>query len=108
LNWGSFSYFENCANANSQCHARNLAHIAAEEAGIGEHGIVGKRLHASPRGQAGSGLIEGNVAIWTNTTEEKLNASVGLDLCLVLAALNIEIRGIAIQNVDIAGVDINM
>ena len=44
--------------------------VAAEEPGVGDDGVLGEGLDPGPRHQGGPGLVEGNVAVRTDSTLE--------------------------------------
>lgn len=58
-------------------------------------------LHTGAGRERGAGLVEGNVTIRANTTEEQLNSTVLGDLSLVVGALGQEIGSVAVQNVNV-------
>lgn len=60
-----------------------------------------QRLHTGTRAERGAGLVEGDVAVRTNTTEEEFDPSVTLNLGFVVGALDEEIRGVSIENMNI-------
>jgi len=101
-------YIEDGADADGQCHARHFAHVTVEEARVGEHGVVRERLYASARAQARARFVECDVAVGTNSAKEELDATVGFDLCFIGSAFDIQIRGIAVQDIDIARVNVDV
>ena len=54
-----------------------------------------------------TGLVERDVAILADTTEEELNATVLLDLGLVLLALLDQVLRVPVQDVDLRGRDVD-
>lgn len=97
---------ENGLNTDSQSHAGDLVDVVVEEARVGENGVVRESLDTGSAGQAGSGFVEGNVAILTDTGEEQVNASRGLDSILVGDALGLEALSVTVEDVDVGGVDV--
>lgn len=52
--------------------------------------------------------IESNVTVWSDTTKEQLNATGMLYLLLIRDAFCFEVWCVAVQNVDVGRVDIDM
>lgn len=69
-------------------------------------GIAVVRLHSGFALQARTRLVECNVAVWANASEEQFDATRATDLLFVGNAFFLEIVGIAIQDVDVGGVDV--
>lgn len=103
----NFSCLQYGGDADSQCHSRNLVEVAAEESGVGQDGVVGKRLDTRSRSKRGTWLVEGNVSIFADTAKEKLDTALLFDSSFVRFAFGNEIRGISVQNVDVFGLDVN-
>ena len=99
---------ENSLDANSQGHLRNLVDVVVEEARVCEDGIVGKSLDAGAAGQAGPRFVEGNMAVLADAGQEEVDSAGGLDGIFVGDALGFEVGGIAVQDVDIGRVDIDV
>lgn len=64
------SSIHNCAHPNSESHGGDFRQVVSKEASIGYYSVLGQCLHSRPRHQTGTGLIEGNVAIWSNSCNE--------------------------------------
>ena len=60
-----------------------------------------QRLHTRTRAERRAGLVKSDVTVGTNTAEEELDASVALDLRLVVGALLEKIWGVSVQNMNI-------
>lgn len=60
-----------------------------------------QRLHTGTRAERGAGLVEGDVAVRTNAAEEEFDPSVTLNLGFVVGALDEEIRGVSVENMNI-------
>ena len=58
-------------------------------------------LHTGTRGERRTRLVERDVTIRANSSKEKLDTSVSLDLFLVLGALRSQIGSIAVENMNI-------
>lgn len=102
------AHLQDRLNAHCQGHPGDFGKIIAKEARVGEDGVVRQRLDPSARLEAGSRLIEGKVAIRSNATQEQLDTTDLLDLLLVCVAFRFEVRSIAIEDVDIGGLNIYM
>lgn len=95
-------------NTNSQGQVGNLGDIVVEEASVSDNGVVSEGLDTGARVEGGTGLVEGDVTIGTDTTQEELDATNGGDLLLIALALEIEIGGIAVEDVNVLGEDIDV
>lgn len=58
------------AHSHSQCHSGHLCQIAIKESCISNNGFFCQCLHPCPGNEAWARLIEGNVAIWSNTWQD--------------------------------------
>lgn len=99
---------EDGLDADGQGHAGHLVDVVVKEARVGEDGVVGQRLDAGAAGQAGAGLVEGNVAVLADAGEEEVDAADALDGVLVGDALGLEAGGVAVEDVDVVGVDVDV
>lgn len=97
---------EDSLDTDGEGHAGHLVDVIVEEARVGEDSVVGKGLDTGTAGQRGTGLVEGNVAILTDTGKEQIDAANGLDGVLVGDALGLEALGVTIENVDVGRVDV--
>ena len=93
-------------HADGQRHLRDLFEVIVEESAVGEDGVVGQRLDAGSGGEGGAGLVERDVPVGSDAPEEEVDAAVGLDGGFVGHALGFEVGGVAIEDVDVARVDI--
>lgn len=107
-NDNDFASLENSLDTDSQGHARDLVDVIAEESRVGENSVVSQSLDTSSAGQAGSRLVESNVAVLANAGKEEINAADGLNGVFVSDALGLEVGGIAVQDVNIGRVDIDV
>lgn len=82
--------------------------IIVEEAGIGDDGVVSQRFHSCATCERGAWFVEGDVAVWSNTTEEKLNATHARDFGFVGCCLGGEVGRVAVQDVDVGGENVDM
>lgn len=99
---------KNGLDANSESHLGHFVNIAVEETRVGKDGVVGKCLDTSAAGKTGARLVEGNVAILTNASKEEVYSASGLDGVFVANALGLEVGGVAIEDVDVGGVDVDV
>ena len=97
---------QNGLHTDCQSHLRHLFEVIVEEAAVGEDSLVGQSLDARARGQARTGLVEGDVAILAYAGQEEVDAACRLDLGLVRDALGLEVGGVAVEDVDIARVNV--
>lgn len=99
---------EDGLDTDRESHLGDLLEIVAKETRVCQDSVVGERLDAGARGEAGAGLVEGNVAVLTNPGEEEVDATSTLDLGLVLDTLSLEVGCVAVEDVDVARVDVNV
>lgn len=99
---------ENSLHADRQSHFGHLCHVVAKEARVGQDGVVGERLDAGAAGKTGAGLVEGDVAILADASKEQVNAAGELNGVLVCNALGLEVDGVAVEDMDVGGVDVDM
>lgn len=55
------------SHADGQGHGGNLGEVVAEEAGVGQDGVLGQGLDPGLGDQAGARLVEGDVAVGSDT-----------------------------------------
>lgn len=103
-----FTGVKHGGDTHSEGHTRDLADVAVEEAGVREDGVVREGLDAGARRQAGSGLVERDVAVLADAAEEELDAAVRLDLGLVRLARADEVLGVAVEDVHLRGRDVDV
>ena len=97
---------EDGLDTDGESHAGHLGNVIVKEARVGKDGVVGERLDAGARGQAGAGLVEGNVAVLADAREEEVDAADALDGVFVGDALGLEAGGVAVENVHVGRVDV--
>ena len=95
-------------NADRQRHSGHLVDVVVEEARVCHNGIIGQRLDSCARGETRSWFVKGNVAVWTDAAEEELNAAGALDLFFVGDAFGFEVLRVAIENVYVGRVDVDV
>ena len=79
----------------------HLIHIIIKETTVGNNGICSQCLLTSTTGQAGTWLIESDMAIGTDTTKEEVDTTEFLYFLLVVGTLCSQIRRIAIEDMNI-------
>ena len=87
---------------------RHLVHVVVEETGVGDDRIGRQRLHACARAEGRARLVEGDVSVRTDTTQEEIHATYSLHACLVACALSLHILGVAVEDVHILRLDVDM
>lgn len=97
---------EHSLDADGEGQTGHLVDVVAEEARVGEDGVVGERLDAGAGGERRPGLVEGDVAVLADAREEEVDAADGLDLGLVGDALGFEVWVLAVEDVYVLGVDV--
>lgn len=100
------SGFEDGLDTDSQGHARHLADVVVKEARVGKDGVIGQSLDTGTAGQAGAGLVEGNVAVLADASKEQVNAASLLNGVFIGNALGLQVGRIAVENVDVGRVDV--
>lgn len=96
------------AHAHGECLLWHLAVVVAEEASIRIDRVHRQRLQSGARGKARAGLVEGNVPVGTDAADEQLDATGLLDLRLVRGALRLQVWCIAIEDVRILRIDVDV
>ena len=88
--------------------AGHLADVVVEEAGVHDLRVVGERLLAGPGGKRAEGLVEGDVSIGPDSTQEEVDASDRGDLVLIPLALGGKVLGVAVEDVYVLGGDVDV
>ena len=91
-----------------QCGLRNQINIIVEKTTVGDDGIGGQCLLAGAALQAGSWLVEGDMAVGTNAPHEEIDTACGLNGFLVVLTLSLQVLGVAVQNMNILFLNINV
>lgn len=95
-------------DTDGQSHLGDLVHVIAEEPRIGEDRVIGQGLDTGSTGQAGARLVESNVAVFADACEEQVDAASDFYGILVRNTLGLEIGSVAVEDVDVGGVDIDV
>ena len=96
------------ANTDGEGCLGHLVYIVVEETAVGDDGVCRQALHAGAALQGAEGLVEGDVTIGANAAHEEVNAAGILDGLLVGSALGSQILGIAVQDVHVLLLDVNV
>ena len=95
-------------DTNGQSGLGNEIDIIIEETTIGNHGIGGEGLLAGAALETGAWLIEGDMAIRANASHKEVYAACCLYGFLVVLALGLQVLGIAIEDMDILFLNVDM
>jgi len=98
----------NSLHPNRQRHLRHSIHIPIEEPSIRPHRLVRQRLHSRPRRQARPGLIESDMPVCADSSEEEIDPADGFDLGFECGALGFEIWCVAVEDVDVLAGNVDM
>ncbi len=94
--------------ANGERHTRDFKGVVVEESRVVEHSVVCEGLDPRARGEGGTGLVERNVTIGSDTGHEKIDSAHSLDFGFVVIALGYEIRRVSVKNVDVLRLNIDV
>ena len=86
----------------------HLALVVVEEAAVGLNGVGGKGLDTGTAGKTATRFVEGDVSIGTDTTHKEVYATSGSYHLLVVIAFGHKVGGIAIEDVHILFLDVDM
>src|SRR5258708_39455756 len=92
--------FKNGLYAYRKCHAGHGGNVVVKEARVCEDGIVRESLHTRTRRKRRPWLVESDMPILTNSSEEKLDTANGLGLYLVPVPFVYHIRRLSIERVS--------
>lgn len=96
------------ADANGQCGLGDFIDIVIKETTIGDDGIGGEGLLTGTALEAGAWLIEGDMSVRAYATHEQIDATSCDDGFLIVLALFLQILGIAVEDMDILSLDVDM
>jgi len=94
--------------ADGQGCLGHLVHVVVEEAAVGDDGICGEALHTGAALQGAEGLVEGDVSVGTDAAHEEVDATGCLDGSFVLSALSSKVLGVAVQDMYVLLLDVDM
>ena len=86
----------------------NKVEVAFEEAAVGVDGVGGQRLNAGLAGEGRAGFVEGEMAVGAYSSHEEVDAAGCLDGFLIVLTFLDEVGSIAVEDVDVLGLDVNM
>ena len=89
------------ANTDGKCVGRYILGLASEETTVGDTGISSQCLHSRTTAQRTARLVEGDMTIGADTSDEQVDTSSLLDHLLIMLTLSLQVLGITIQDVDI-------
>lgn len=96
------------ANTDSEGCSGDFADVVVKETRVCNDSVHNKRLHAGARSKGRPRLVEGDVAVRTDPTKEKLDAAIGFNLLLVALAFSNKVGSITIKDVDVLGRDVDV
>ena len=97
-----------CTDTYGESGLGDLIDVIVEEAAVGDDGIGSQGLLAGTACKAGAWLIEGNMAVGANAAHEQVDTACCLNGFLVILALCLQILGIAIKDMDILFLDVDV
>ena len=99
---------ENGCYTNGEGKFGHLIYIAIKEARIDNDGILGEGFHAGTRRHRREGLVESDVTILANTTQEEVNTTSSLNAFFVILTLLCQVGGVAVEDIYICRVDVDV
>ena len=96
------------AHTHRQGLLGHLRLVVVEEAAVSLDGIGGKGFDAGTAGEAGARLVEGDVAVGAYAAHEKVDAAGLGNHLLVVGALRQQVGRIAVEDVHILGLDVDV
>lgn len=106
-NHNYFPSLKNGTHAHGQGHTWNFVQITSKEPRVGKDGVVCESLDPCPACEGGARLVERDVTVFTDTTQEELDSAMSLDRGFVSCTFCNEIWCISIKDVDVLGLDID-
>ena len=101
-----FLGIHNCTDTDCKRLTWNLAQIAIEETTVGDYRICGQRLYTGAGGEGRSRLVERQMTVGSYSAHKQVDASGCRYQLLIVLALFLKILGIAVEDMDILGLDI--
>jgi hypothetical protein len=102
------AYLENCLYADCEGHLWYEVQVVVEESRVRNDCIIRQRLHPCAACQTGSRLVERDMSVCTNASQEELNAAHCLDLRFIGCALSLEVWGISVEYVNVGRQDVDV
>lgn len=88
-------------NPHRQRHLRHSIQIPSEKPRIRSHRLLCQSLYSCPGRQAGPGLVESDMPVCADSSEEQIDSADGLDLVFERGALGFEVCRVAVEDIDI-------
>ncbi len=95
-------------DADGESSLGDFVYIVVEEAAVRDDGVRGEGLLPGAALEAGAGLVEGDVAVGADAAHEEVDAAGRGDGLLVGGTFLLEVRGVAVQDMDVFFPDITM
>ena len=86
----------------------DFVYVIVEKAAVGDDGVRGEGLLAGAALEAGAGLVEGDVAVGADAAHEEVDAAGRGDGLFIVGALSFQVRGVAVQDMDVLFLDIDV
>ena len=95
-------------NSHRQRHLGYSMQVSPEKPSIRSHRLFRQSLHSCPRHHAGPGLVESDMSICANSSEEQIDPADVFDLGFECGALGLEIRRVTVEDVHVFAWDVDM
>lgn len=95
-------------NSHRQRHLGYSMQVSPEKPSIRSHRLFRQSLHSCPRRHAGPGLVESDMSICANSSEEQIDPADVFDLGFECGALGLEIRRVTVEDVHVFAWDVDM
>ena len=99
---------EHRAHADRQRRLGHEVHVAAEEARVHLDRVLRQGLDARARVERREGFVEGDVPVFADAAHEQVDAAGLDDARLVVGALLDQILGVAVEDIDVLGQDVDV
>ena len=96
------------ADAHGERSLGHLVQVAVKKTAVGDDGVLGEGLLPRARGERRTRLVERNVSIGAHATHEQIDAPSCLDASLIIGALLNQVGRVAIEDIDVLRLDINV
>ena len=93
---------------NGQSGLGDFVDVVVKKTTVGDDGIGGEGLLTGAARQTGAGLIEGDMSVGAYATHEEVDASCCLNGFLVVLALCLQVLGIAIEDMDVLFLNVDV
>ena len=96
------------ADADGEGLLGDQVEVAFEEAAVGVDGVGGEGFDSCLAGERGAGFVEGEVAVGAYAAHEEVDAAGGFDGFLVVVTFFYQIGRIAVEDMDVLRLDVDM